>query len=143
VAAKSYCFIDRVGEILKNESVTAFFTLKGDEEFLKDHFSGFPVMPGVLLLESLKQAAALLLTESGRGNRFYRLDAVNEVKFGHFIRPGDDLKIFTRRVKEEDSRIGFEGRIDWVDPASNGGSKRALAADFWLTPVAGKGGGFE
>ena len=61
-----FCFIDKVVEIRKNEFLTAVFKLKGSEEFLKDHFEGFPVMPGVLLLEALKQASERLWAASGK-----------------------------------------------------------------------------
>ncbi len=61
-----FSFVDRIVEFKKNESLTAHFTLRGDEEFLEDHFNGFPVMPGVLLLEAVKQAAAAFLEMTGR-----------------------------------------------------------------------------
>ena len=76
-------FIDKISEVEKDQSITAFFTLKGSEEFLQDHFEGFPVMPGVLLLESLKQAATLIIGGWANGAAVY---------------VGDEVRISTRRI---------------------------------------------
>jgi len=109
----AFYFIDKITEIKKNEELTAFYTLKDDEEFLEDHFKGFPVMPGVLLLEALKQAAfALLVDSSGSRKSFFRLTAVRDVRFGRFVRPGDRLRIWVRFLKSENSLHFLEGRID-------------------------------
>jgi len=131
-----FSFIDRIAEVKKNESLTAFYTLKGSEEFLKDHFEGFPVMPGVLLLETLIQAASelLILSENRRGD-FFRLVSAEEVKFGQFIRPESELKIFVRLLKKEDRFRSFEGRIDWVNGLESSLSKKALTAHVTLEPV--------
>lgn len=129
----NFKFIDSVGEVKTNESLTAYFTLKGNEEFLKDHFSDFPVMPGVLQLESLKQAACLLLTKSEEGAAPHRLEKIGTVKYGQFVKPGSLLKIFVRLVKKESPRVFFEGRIDLVDGEKSLG--RAILADFSLVPV--------
>ena len=129
-----FCFIDRIAEIRKNESLTAFFTLKGSEEFLKDHFDGFPVMPGVLLLESLRQAASAFLVLSGDlEETFYRFSQVDAVKFGQFVKPGSVLKLWVHLLKKEGHEIFFEGRIDLL---SNGVfSGKALTVNFSLLPV--------
>lgn len=132
----SFCFIDRVAEAKKGESVTAFFELKGTEEFLKDHFSEFPVMPGVLLLEVLKQAGCILLGQAGggrNGSSLYRLAEVEAVKFGKFVRPGSTLKAFVRLVREEKASYFFEGRLDLLRDGSLEG--KALSAGFRLVPV--------
>ena len=119
-----FSFIDDVSEVEKGQSITAFFTLKGDEEFLLDHFEGFPVMPGVLLLESLKQAACKLL--DGR----YRLAAVKQVKFGQFVKPGNRFQMDVRLIARQGRRADFEGRAH----LSEGGTKgaRVLQAEFSL-----------
>ena len=120
----------------KNESLTAFYTLKGSEEFLKDHFEGFPVMPGVLLLETLIQAASeLLVVSEGRRGDFFRLVSAEEVKFGQFIRPESELKIFVRLLKKEDPFRSFEGRIDWVSGLEDRFFRKALTAQVTLGPV--------
>ena len=111
----TFSFIDSVSELKRNESLTAFLSLKGSEEFLKDHFENFPVTPGVLLLESLKQAASKLLTGSNPADdgSYFRLTEVAEAKFGQFVRPGSQLKVFVRLLsKNEEGAAVFEGRID-------------------------------
>ena len=131
-----FSFIDRIAEVKKNESLTAFYTLKGSEEFLKDHFEGFPVMPGVLLLETLIQAASeLLVVSEGRRGDFFRLVSAEEVKFGQFIRPESELKIFVRLLKKEDPFRSFEGRIDWVSGLEDSFFRKALTAQVTLGPV--------
>ena len=123
-----FSFIDSIAEVDK-ESLTAFFTLKGSEEFLKDHFDGFPVMPGVLLLEALKQAASRFMeAKTGAKKVFFRIDAVDEIKFGRFVKPGDRIKLFVRRLKKENNVDFFEGRVEL-----DGG--RALWASFGLRPL--------
>ena len=131
----AFCFIDKISEVEKNRSITAFFTLKGNEEFLRDHFKNFPVMPGVLILESLKQAAALLLSgwESSEAQSL-RLEEVNEVKFGQFVKPDSLLRIFAQLVKIEGPRAFLEGRVDLMDDSGHS-IGRVLRADFSLVSV--------
>ncbi len=132
----AFSFIDRIAEVKKNETLTAFYTLKGSEEFLKDHFDGFPVMPGVLLLETLAQAASkLLVLSKDTPGDFFRLVSVGEVKFGRFIKPESELKIVVRLLKKEGSFRSFEGRIDWVNDPENRLPKKALTANLTLGPL--------
>jgi 3-hydroxyacyl-[acyl-carrier-protein] dehydratase len=129
----SFNFIDEVAEVKKNESLTAFYKLKGDEEFLLDHFKGYPVMPGVLMLESVKQAAAVLLRKSKGSRDFYRLAEIDDVRFGQFIRPGDTLKIV---VKLNDAGGGrCEGRIDRYDPETGRPTAKVLSVNLTLVPA--------
>jgi 3-hydroxyacyl-[acyl-carrier-protein] dehydratase len=122
----TFCFIDEVMEVKQNESLTAKYILKPRTEFLKDHFPGFPVMPGVLLLETLKQAALTLLEKSGdRKKDSFCLTKVENVKFGQFVRPGSQLTITVRLVGKTEVTRSFEGRIDLQDGNISG---RALLA---------------
>ena len=132
----AFVFIDKIAEVRPKESLTAYYTLKGNEEFLKDHFKDFPVMPGVLLLETMKQAASLLLMESENfEGSFYRLSSVEEIKFGQFVKPGSVLKIAVRLLRKEGTSNFFEGRIDLVEKEMLPKAK-ALMAHFTLVPVA-------
>lgn len=132
-----FCFIDEITEVKKNESLTAAFTLKGSEEFLLDHFEGFPVMPGVLMLESLKQAAQSLLVLSGDYEKhFFRLISVEVAKFGQFVRPKDRLRISVRLVRKEGMTSHFEGSLERVDSASGQVQARVLSARLAMGPVS-------
>ena len=124
-------FIDKVTEFKKDENLTASYTLAGKEEFLKDHFKDFPVMPGVLLLETAKQAAALLLRLSDGKGKQYRLKSAEEVRFGQFVKPGSKLKIFVRLLKNRPEASVFDGRIDLADAPFG----KALTATVTLVPV--------
>ena len=126
-----FCFIDKVAEFKKDESLTAYYTLTGKEEFLKDHFKNFPVMPGVLLLETAKQAAASLLRLSDGEGKQYRLKSAEEVRFGQFVKPGSRLKIFVRLLKNGSEASIFDGRIDLADAPFG----KALTATMTLAPV--------
>ncbi len=122
-----------MSEVEKGQSITAFFTLKADEEFLLDHFEGFPVMPGVLLLESLKQAACALLKSQTSDVSSYRLAAVHGVKFGQFVRPGSCFEIDVQLTGREGQRADFEGRARLIEGETRGA--RVLQAAFSLVPL--------
>ena len=131
----AFSFIDKILDVKKKESLTALYRLKGSEEFLKDHFRGFPVMPGVLLLEALKQAASSLLTlSSDTSVSFHRLMEARDIRFGQFVKPESDLKIFVRWLKKEEGADLFEGRIERMGGVSSPDQK-VLSAQISLLPV--------
>lgn len=129
----AFSFVDRVLELKKNESVTAVYTLKTGEEFLKDHFSAFPVMPGVLMLEALKQAASVLAADSeGKPGKRFRLASAEDIKFGQFVRPGSSVKISAKLLGRENGRYRFDGRMDLINGHDGQSTARALLASFVL-----------
>ena len=87
-------------------------------------------MPGVLQLESLKQAATRLLWESAGEKSYYSFQTIGPVKYGQFVKPGSLLKIFVHLLKKEDQVAHFQGRIDLADGQKQAG--RAILADFTL-----------
>lgn len=70
------------------------------EEYLGDHFPGFPILPGVMMLESLVQAARALLQD----NEDHRLvlGAVKSVKYGAMVKPGERLQVEVTAIKRDD-----------------------------------------
>src|SRR5688572_26394319 len=87
--------VDAVDEHEPGKRLIAYKNVTVNEDFFQGHFPGVPLMPGVLMLETLTQvAAALLLDREGpmSGTRVY-LHGVNEAKFRRQVVPGDRLRL--------------------------------------------------
>lgn len=95
-----FSLVDRITSLEKGKSVTAVKNLSLAEEYLADHFPGFPVMPGVLMLEALVQASAWLMrhTEDFRYSTVL-LKQAKALKFNNFVTPGRTL-VVTSTVHE-------------------------------------------
>lgn len=94
--------IDKI-ESLTDEKIVAVKYVSLAEEYLADHFPTFPVLPGVMMLEALTQAAAWLLH---RRNDFSKSMAVlkeaRNVKYGNFVAPGNALRVEVEFLKPSD-----------------------------------------
>ncbi len=88
-------FIDELVELVPGASATAVWKLKGDEEFLRGHFPGSPLMPGVLMIEALAQLGGILIqTRPGEAPlKNMRLTAVRQIKILGSITPGQSLHL--------------------------------------------------
>ncbi len=88
--------VDAVAEHEPGRRVVAYKNVTVSEEFFQGHFPGAPLMPGVLMIETLAQVATILLTESGSAaDRSYRpyLRGVDRAKFRLPVVPGDRLRL--------------------------------------------------
>jgi 3-hydroxyacyl-[acyl-carrier-protein] dehydratase len=95
--------IDRIIDLREDESVTAIKVLTLAEEYLKDHFPRFPVMPGVLMLEAMYQASSWLIRKSEDfAHSVVVLREARNVKFADFIEPGQVLTVTATIVKQDD-----------------------------------------
>ncbi len=86
--------VDRVISLIPEKSITALKNVSINEPFFCGHFPGKPIMPGVLILESLAQTAALLTfgREMKRPeNRFYYFVGIDNARFKRPVEPGDQL----------------------------------------------------
>jgi 3-hydroxyacyl-[acyl-carrier-protein] dehydratase len=102
--------IDRVLE-RQADRLTAMKMVSHAEEYLADHFPGFAVLPGVMMLETLAQAARLLVGE-GDDPRVIALvlSEVRNLKYGNMVRPGQALTVeVTLRQRHEDGSFEFQG----------------------------------
>src|SRR5215813_10556804 len=97
-----YLLLDRITELSPPEHATAIKCISLAEDVFVDHFPGYPVMPGALLLEALAQLGGALLEATmesrGMGDRVAVLSMADRAKFRHFARPGDRLLLRARGI---------------------------------------------
>lgn len=104
-----FCLIDRIVELQPGQSIKAIKNLSMAEEYLQDHFPGFPVMPGVLQVEALVQTGAWLMrqTEDFKYSNVLLKEA-KAVRFNSFVPPGKTLEIECVVHKREDRLWTFK-----------------------------------
>jgi len=107
--------LDRIIALEKGKSIKALKCLSLSEEYLEDHFPRFPVMPGVLMLESLFQASMWLV----RATHDFKYSSVvlretKSMKFQGFVQPGDSLVIVAeiKSIKESVTNLKVTGTVN-------------------------------
>ena len=76
--------------------------MPADDEYFQDHFPGFPVVPGVLLTESMGQAAAKCLDAQRRPRGKAMLVRILSASFRHWVRPGELLELQATILSDEE-----------------------------------------
>ncbi len=108
VARVKFNLIDRI-EQLSPERVVAVKYVSLAEEYLADHFPTFPVLPGVMMLEAITQAAGWLLHHrTSFGKTMAVLKEARNVKYGTFVAPGDSLRVDVEFNKETAGGASFK-----------------------------------
>jgi 3-hydroxyacyl-[acyl-carrier-protein] dehydratase len=105
--------VDRVEEFVTGESIAAIKAVTINEPFFAGHFPGRPIMPGVLIVEALAQAAGILAVESlgiaGSGKLVYFM-AIDGAKFRTPVEPGCLLRLEVNFVQKRATVCKFAGR---------------------------------
>jgi 3-hydroxymyristoyl/3-hydroxydecanoyl-(acyl carrier protein) dehydratase len=102
------------------------------EEYLGDHFPSFPILPGVLMLEAMVQAASRLCADEGQR---LVLGEVKALKFGAMVKPGDRLQCKVNIVKENaDGSFACKG-TGTVLKNDTEETQTAVAGRFTIRPV--------
>ena len=133
-----FCLVDKVLERTADRIVT-IKQVTAAEEYLQDHFPSFPVLPGVLMVESLVQAARLLAeSRPDAGNTRLVLGSVRALKYGSFIRPGETLRVeVTLHKVNPDGTFDFKGEGTVLRGQSTAETDpiTAVSGRFTLRPI--------
>lgn len=115
-----FLLIDKVTNLVPNETITSIKNVTANEEFFQGHFPGHPVMPGVLIMEAMAQTAAVFARYSEaellKGKTFYLVGADN-FKWKKMVLPGDQLVIVMKSVKKRnplwimDGEVSVDGKV--------------------------------
>jgi len=110
--------VDRVLELVPGERVVALKNVTINEPYFMGHFPGHPVMPGVLIIESLAQACAILAfvtlqAKEGDGTLFY-FAGIDATRFKKLVIPGDQLRLEGEmgRVKRSIGKFTARALVD-------------------------------
>ncbi len=110
-----FLLIDKVEILEKEKSAVGYKFVSGNEDFFKGHFPGNPIMPGVLVIESMAQTACVLyLFRPDLQGKFAYFMSIEKTKFRKPVRPGNLLELRVEVVKAKE-RVGKVRGAAYVD----------------------------
>lgn len=123
-----FILIDRVIETRGDTELTAIKNVTINEPFFMGHFPGNPVMPGVLQLEAMAQAAGILMLKQIDGeDKLAFFMSADKVKFRRAVKPGDQIQIDVKITKARGNKIACAEGVCKVD------GKIVSSADLMFT----------
>ena len=109
---KPFLFVD---EIIRadDEGSESRYTFKPDEFFFKGHFPEYPVVPGVVLVETMAQAGGAALSSMGKFEKgaLFFLATIDKVKLRAQVRPGDTVRIEVKNLRVSSQMIKQSGKL--------------------------------
>jgi 3-hydroxyacyl-[acyl-carrier-protein] dehydratase len=112
-----FLLVDRVVELVKNESCIGIKNVTINENFFQGHFPTMPVMPGVLIIECMAQTAAVLVVETlgpdWAGKLVYFM-TVDNAKFRKPVVPGDQMRVHVTKERQRGNiwKFSAEAKVD-------------------------------
>ena len=114
-----FLMVDKVIDLVPNESATGVKNVTVNEPFFQGHFPGKPIMPGVLIVESMAQTAAVLVVHTlgaeSEGKLVYFM-SVDNARFRKPVRPGDQLLVHVKKERNRANvwKFNAEAKVDGV-----------------------------
>jgi 3-hydroxyacyl-[acyl-carrier-protein] dehydratase len=114
-----FLLIDRVVEFERAKRLVAIKNVTINEPFFQGHFPGYPIMPGVLVIEAMAQAGAIIVLSEipDRENKLAVFTGIDQTKFRRPVTPGDQLRIevnvlaFRRRMGRMEAKAYVDGKV--------------------------------
>jgi 3-hydroxyacyl-[acyl-carrier-protein] dehydratase len=118
-----FLLIDRVVEFERGKRLVAIKNVTMNEPFFQGHFPGYPIMPGVLVIEAMAQAGAIVMMNEipDRDKKLAVFTGIDKAKFRRQVIPGDQLRI-------EVEVLAFRPRIGRMEAKAYVGDKLACQA---------------
>ena len=123
-----FLLVDRILSMTPGRDIVALRTIPLDEDYFKDHFPGFPVVPGVLLTEMMGQAAAKSLNAERRPRGNAMLAKILSASFRQWVRPGDEVRLYATIESNEE-------RFATADCRAEVGGRAVAQAKLFFTFV--------
>lgn len=108
-----FLLVDRILELEKEKSIHAMKCVTFNEPFFQGHFPGYPVMPGVLILEALAQASGLLVLKSYPEEvkgKIFLFAGLENVRFRKPVIPGDRMHLYVEYDKHKRNLWRMKGK---------------------------------
>lgn len=119
-----FLLVDRVISFEPNKRISAYKNVTFNEAFFQGHFPGNPVMPGVLILEALAQAAGILVQSSFEvepsARPLHYLVKIDKARFNQIVSPGDKLvlEVEQMRIRMRMGQFACRATVDGKEVAS-------------------------
>ncbi|HLD84797.1 MAG TPA: 3-hydroxyacyl-ACP dehydratase FabZ [Coxiellaceae bacterium] len=128
-----FLLVDKVLSYTLGESIVAIKNVTQNEPFFEGHFPGLPVMPGVLMVEALAQAAGILMYKTfdrypSNKDLFY-LAGIDNTRFKRKVVPGDQLQLSITVIRQRENLWKFKGEATVEDELACSSEFLTIKAD--------------
>jgi 3-hydroxyacyl-[acyl-carrier-protein] dehydratase len=114
-----FLLIDRIVEFERGKRLVAIKNVTINEPFFQGHFPGYPIMPGVLVIEAMAQAGAVIMLNeiADRDKKLVVFSGIDKAKFRRSVTPGDQLRIeidviaFRSRAGRMEGKAYVDGKL--------------------------------
>ena len=131
-----FLLLDRVTDIVKNESLIGYKNVTIGDNVFQGHFPGHPIYPGVMILEGMAQAGGILafksmdnITEEEIANKVVYFMSIDKAKFRNPVRPGDKLEYRVSVIKHKGAIWMLKGEAYVDDTLVSEAELKAMIVD--------------